>query len=32
LNVQLMWSQRGQGDQGIDEADKSFALTTYAAQ
>ncbi len=32
LNVQLMWSQRGQGDEGIDEADKSFALTTYAAQ
>ena len=32
LNVQLMWSQRGQGDEGIGEADKSFALTTYAAQ
>jgi Tfp pilus assembly protein PilV len=32
LNVQLMWSQRGQGDQGIDEADKSFALTTYTVQ
>jgi len=32
LNVQLMWSQRREGDRGLDEADKSFALTTYAAQ
>jgi prepilin-type N-terminal cleavage/methylation domain-containing protein len=32
LNVQVVWSQRGEGDGGINDADKSFALTTYAAQ
>ena len=32
LNVQVAWSQRAEGDESLGEADKSFALTTYAAQ
>jgi type II secretory pathway pseudopilin PulG len=32
LVVQVVWSQRGIGDQGVGQADKSFALTTYAAR
>ena len=31
LNVVLVWPQRGQGGNGIDDADKSFRLTAYAA-
>ena len=29
LNIVLMWAQRGQGQNDIDEADRSFELTTY---
>jgi hypothetical protein len=29
LNVVLIWAQRGQGQSDIDEADRSFELTTY---
>jgi hypothetical protein len=29
LNVVLIWAQRNQGQNDIDEADRSFALTTY---
>lgn len=29
LNIVLIWAQRGQGQNKIDEADRSFELTTY---
>jgi hypothetical protein len=29
LNIVLIWAQRNQGQNDIDEADRSFELTTY---